>query len=132
AGATVVNAVDSRGETHTFDYWSGTGRLKHVNLHDGRVWTFSYSPKGDLMRIEGPSTSEFPSGIWWEWRYTSGSTSAALNHNMTAAIDGRGTAWMKATYDASDRVDTQSVGTGTYHFDYSNIASQHTTVTDRN
>ncbi len=127
-----TTAVDTRGETHTFDFWANTGRLKSVTMADGRAWYFLYNPKGQLMRIEGPATTQFPSGIWLEFRYTNGSTNSALNNNMIQAIDGRGQHWMMATYDTSDRVATQNVGTGTFSFSYGNPSTYKTTVTDRN
>jgi RHS repeat-associated protein len=131
-GSRCDSATDSRGQTHYFTYWPGTGRLKLLTMADGRVWKYCYNDRGQLARIEGPATTQFPGGIWQEFRYTNGSSTASLNDNMIAAIDGRGNAWMTATYDGSDRVATQSVGGGTYTFDYTNIASQQTTVTDRN
>jgi RHS repeat-associated protein len=123
---------DTRGQTHTFGFWANTGRLKSITMADGRVWYFRYNPKGQLMRIEGPSTTQFPNGIWLEFRYTNGSTNSALNDNMIRAIDGRGQHWMTATYDTSDRVATQNVGTGTFTFSYGNPSTYKTTVTDRN
>ncbi len=38
-------------------------------MADGRMWCFRYNARAQLMRIEGPSTTEFPGGIWLEFRY---------------------------------------------------------------
>lgn len=40
SGGVVTNAVDSRGETHVFDFWANTSRLKSITTADGRAWFF--------------------------------------------------------------------------------------------
>jgi RHS repeat-associated protein len=127
-----VSETDSRGQTQTYAYYAGTGRFESLTMSDGRIWYFRYNPKGQLMRVEGPATTQFPSGITQEFRYTNGSSNAALNNNMIMAIDGMGLPWMKAEYDTNDRVTKQDVGYGYFLFDYTYAASQHTIVTDRN
>jgi RHS repeat-associated protein len=127
-----TTVTDTRGEAHSFEFWPNTGRLMKMQTADHRQWFFYYNPKGQLMRIQGPGTTQFPNGIWLEFRYTSGSTNNALNDNMIRAIDGRGNAWMRATYDTSDRVETQGVGLGFFSFAYGTPSTYKTTVTDRN
>ena len=129
SGGKATKFTDSRGLDHTLSYYS-TNRLKELAMDDGRVWTFDYNAADQLTRVHGPTTASFTSGITWEFRYTNGSTDPELNHNMVAAIDGKGQPWLKMTYDQYDRVVTQQIGPGTYAFDYSNIGSQETTVTD--
>ncbi len=127
----MTQATDSRGANHTFDYYSATGRLKQINMADGRVWKFEYTETGQLSRITGPTTTTFATGIVWDFRYTNGSTNSSLNDNMIAAIDGKGQSWLEMTYDTSDRVVTQKVGEADFEFDYTNIGSQSVQVTDR-
>ena len=121
--------TDSRGEVHALA-WYGTDRLKTITYADGRVWTFEYDDDDNLVRILGPATTGFPSGITEEFRYIHGSGVSALNHNMIQRIDGNGYASLKMQYDTSDRVTVQTIGSDDTEFDYTNSASYETTVFD--
>jgi hypothetical protein len=127
-----TSVTDTRGVTATITLWPGTGRFESIALADGRTWTYKYDTNANLVEVDGPVTTQFPSGIKLYFGYSSGSGTAALNHNMTSATDGRGNAWMTATYDGSDRVSTQTVGgSNSFTFTYATPSTYKTTVVDR-
>lgn len=129
----VTSITDARLQTHTIDYYTGTGRVASLTTADSAVWNFKFNQAGEMMRAEGPATTNFPAGIWLEWRYMNGSSAGALHGNLVQEIDGRGIVALKNLYDSSDRVISQWIGgsTNSIDFDYSSAGSQQVTVTDR-
>jgi RHS repeat-associated protein len=126
-----TSITDTRGVSHTVVLWPGTGRLKQLQMDDGRTWTFKYDGDANLVEIDGPTTTSFSSGITLHFGYSSGSGTPALNHNMISAIDGRGDAWLGVSYDGSDRVSSETVGGNSYSYSYGSPSTYKTTVTDR-
>ncbi len=132
SGGKIVTITDARGYDTTID-WYSTDRVKSFTTPDNAVWTLEYNEKDQLHRVIGPTTATWTAqGIVSEFRYVNGSTTAAMNGNLSVAYDGRGIAWMRNFYDTSDRLTEQHLGGSTdgYLFDYSSIGSQQTTVTD--
>lgn len=128
----VTSVIDARGRTHTFEYYTGTGRLKHMETADGADWYFRYNTEDELMRIEGPSADSPSGGVWLGFLYVNGSTSSALHGNLSVEIDGRGNPSIRTVYDENDRVVRQDLGgwSRNLEIDYTNFASEEVTVTD--
>lgn len=121
---------DSREQRYTFSYYDTDKRIHTVTTPDNAVYTFGFNVFGQLMYVDGPATTMFPIGIRDEYRYTNGSPTTSLNDNMTSITNGTGTPWVTMEYDAADRVSKQCIGGNDPTFDYSQISSQTTTVTD--
>jgi RHS repeat-associated protein len=126
----VTSIADTRGQNASLSYYD-TGRLETYTDAHSYVWTFKYNELGQLHKVEGPNTTSFPNGIDTEFRYVNGSSTAALNGNVSILYDGRGNAWLKNYYDSNDRVMEQYVGGGTSHFAFSyHTTNPEATVTD--
>jgi RHS repeat-associated protein len=106
--------------------YNSTGLLEDVTDFEGRTWTYDYnSVTNDLISITTPATDDYPSGLTTTYAYDS-------RHNLTSVTDPNGQSWLVNTYnDVNDRVMTQTVGNGTFTFNY-NPDSNEATVTDRN
>jgi hypothetical protein len=126
----LTSITDTRGITAVTIAYYNTNRAETFTTSDGAVWTFSYNPKDQLMYVDHPATTSLPNGIHEEYRYINGLTNQSLNDNMIAAIDGTGTTTMTVEYDTSDRVTKQCLSGNDPTFDYTQIGSQTTTVTD--
>lgn len=111
----VTSVVDARGRTHTFEYYTGTGRLKRMGTADGADWYFRYNTEDELMRIEGPSADSPSGGVWLGFLYVNGSTSSALHGNLSVEVDGRGNPAVRTVYDENDRAVRQDLEIGRAH-----------------
>ncbi len=116
----LTRITDTLGRHIDLQY-NASGRLALITDFTGRVVKFSYDADDNLILMTKPVTPEFPNGVKKKFTYDG-------NHNMTSIIDGRGQTFVTNKYDNQNRVITQTLGSGTYTFDY---GVNTTTVTDR-
>lgn len=80
----------------------------------GRTWAYKYDEHQNLVVVRSPVTAGFPSGKRTEYRYTSGHTDEALNHNLIAIMDPKGQLGLRNKYGTEgtdyDRVIEQRYG----------------------
>jgi RHS repeat-associated protein len=106
----LTSVTDATGHSLTIAYYSGTNRAYTVTDGNSRQVMFTYNHFGQLAKFRTPTSSEYGSGRTQEFRYTNGSSTATLNHNMIVATDFKGQDWLHNEYDGSDRVVTQYLG----------------------
>jgi len=117
----LTRIIDTVGRAINFSY-NTDGRLETITDYVGRVITFNYDPlTDDLLSITKPATAQYPSGVTKSFTYE--------NHKVLTIEDFKGQTFVTNHYDSKARVDTQTLGSGSFIFNY-NTAGQ-TTVTDR-
>jgi RHS repeat-associated protein len=117
----VTSVVSPNGRWLEFTY-DTSNRVSEVADNTGRTVSYTYDASGRLWQVTDPQ------GGVVEYGYdTTG--------RMTSITDARGITYLTNSYDASGRVDTQTIaGEGVYDFDYTidpgSGAVTQTTVTD--
>lgn len=108
---------DTVGRDIRFNY-DGRGRLHRMQDWSGRRWQYDYDAAGDLTAVTSPATSDFPHGLVTRYRYSAGSDTAALNHNLLLIMDPRGGVYLRNSYGATgfaaDRIVAQQYGDPQY------------------
>lgn len=80
----------------------------------GRTWAYEYDDNKNLIAVRSPVTPDFPLGKRTEYRYSSGYEDEALNHNLIAIMDPKGSLSLRNKYGTEgigyDRVIEQRYG----------------------
>lgn len=113
ANQRLVSIADPAGRRLRLQYDS-KHRLVQLRDWKGRAWRYQYDAAGDLVRVTGPGTADFPDGIATRYTYSTGFADPALNHNLTQIIDPRGQRFLRNAYGQdgmhADRVVAQWYG----------------------
>ncbi|MEK7450198.1 MAG: DUF6531 domain-containing protein, partial [Planctomycetota bacterium] len=116
--------------------WDANNRLDYFQDWSGRKIDFEYDVNGDLSSVTSPAAPlDYPNGKITRYDYYSGNTDARLNHNLRSITDPKNQVYLTNVYDANDRIQQQTYGTGTFQFScVTNLEKRITqaTVTDRN
>ncbi|MEI6206153.1 MAG: RHS repeat-associated core domain-containing protein [Desulfuromonadales bacterium] len=112
AGTDQVDTVDIIGKTTTrvvqYDY-DPLGRVKSIKNGRGKAWTTDYDDQnlaGQVSKVTTPITSIFDSFTAYDG-----------NGNLKTRVDRTGRT-IQSTYDTSNRLKVQAVGTPTYTYTY--------------
>ena len=118
-GANLTRVNDAVNRSLTFQY-DASNRVTRVTDPTGRAWRYTYE-SGALTTVTNPS------GVVVRYEYQT------FPQQLTAVIDGRGTAVKRITYDANGRVIRQQFADGgaeTYDYFLSGGLVTRTTITD--
>ncbi len=123
----LTQITDTIGRTISFAY-TADGRVSTIT-YAGRTirYTYDASGTGDLLSVTMPATTDFPSGTTTTYAYDA-------THNLTTITDAKNQTYLTNVYDAAtDRVTSQTYGTGTSTIIYGTDTSNNPTaqVTDR-
>jgi RHS repeat-associated protein len=117
----LTKITDTLGRPISLTY-DTTGRLATITDFNGRTVTYTYdAATNDLLKITYPVIPQFPAGRSKIFTYDA-------NHNLKTIADPRGQVFVQNDYDAQNRVNQQSLGTGSLTFNY---GLNQTTLTDR-
>jgi RHS repeat-associated protein len=161
ADGQLTRVRDVYDRSYDFSY-DQAGRLDQLTDFDGRSVTYQYDTSGNLLGatspvITGTSTgNDFAGGRTWQYSYSSGQAARSENHNLLTVtapneVATGGSSRVALTYDAADRVISQSLGGtnastvpsgGVWSYSYAslsapapgnpNLVVDQTTVTDGN
>jgi RHS repeat-associated protein len=100
------------------------GMLETITDFSGRIWTYTYDANDDLLVVKGPnSPPDYPYGLSVMYLYDN-------NHNLEYIYDANERLAVRNYYNASDMVETQTVGDGNYVWNY-NYAPNTVAIWDR-
>ena len=106
-------------------------RIRALTDHTGRNWRYCYDDLGDLVRVTGPETEDFPLGLTRHYGYSSSEHSGALAHSITSITDPEGQDYLENVYGtvpghlSFNRVTSQRLGAGETHFQYADVDDMH-------
>lgn len=105
--------VDPMGRPVMFRH-NDKGLITGMEDIAGRTWGYEYDENDNLVAVRSPVTPEFPLGKRTEYRYSSGYEDEALNHNLIAIMDPKGSLSLRNKYGTQgidyDRVIEQRYG----------------------
>jgi hypothetical protein len=123
--------------TRTINFVYTGSRIDYILDWSGRIIDFTYDGNGDLINVASPTTTVYANGNVVTYTYTSGYTGYDVwkNHKMLTIKDPKGQQYLSAGYNDDGRIITQTYGTETFYFTYTEETSSEPRkvfVTDRN
>ncbi len=109
----LVTITDDLGRVINLSYYS-SGYLEKIVDSIGRQWSYTYDSNDELLiSVTSPSTLEHPNGLTTHYSYDS-------DNGLLASVTGPdGETWVTNTY-VNGKVDSQTLGDGTFKLDYQN------------